>query len=186
MTALNTMNLVCHLSVRWSGTLNQCVLIFFMIFFAGVSSCTLCLSGGFGCFCLRGRWTSCQKRHREAWILWVLQCIQLFPQNLFVFKKSVSCSICLKFSEKNPSSILFPKFVLRCSFGVVNFKVKEPAEFRFFVRFHGNVPCPSLFHKLCLIITQWFLVRFASNFQERLLVPSSNNVPHPTPPPWLV
>ena len=30
-----------------------------------------------------------------------------------------------------------------------------------------------VFHKLCLIITHWFLVRFSSNFQEKLLMPSS-------------
>ena len=30
------------------------------------------------------------------------------------------------------------------------------------------------FHKLCLILKDWYLIRFPPNFQERFLMPSAN------------
>ena len=61
-----------------------------------------------------------------------------------------------------------PEFLLWWGF----FKIT--VEFRFFSPFPKEMFHVQLvFHKLCLIITHLFLARFSSNFQEKLLVPSS-------------
>ena len=61
---------------------------------------------------------------------------------------------------------------LNLFFGVVTFRLR--AKLRFLSVSMGTIPVQLFFHKLCLTLTQWFIVGFASNFHKRLLMPSSN------------
>ena len=91
-----------------------------------------------------------------------------FPKFCLILKIDFWSDWAPNFRKDSLCHPLAPNFF----FGVVMFKIT--AEFRFFSPFPWKRSIyNSFFHKLCLIITHWFLVRFSSNFQEKLLMPSS-------------